>query len=113
MAEPNWTNEFDASITVCDSEGTIIEMNKKSIDTFEKYGGAKLIGTNLFDCHPEPARSKLKEMIVSEKSNVYTIEKNGVRKMIIQKPWYEKGTCSGIVEISIEIPAQMEHFVRK
>ncbi|MFA6924086.1 MAG: diguanylate cyclase [Bacteroidales bacterium] len=112
MTKNNWIEEFDAAITVCNKEGVIIYMNKKAIATFDKYGGAKLKGTNVLNCHPESARSKLKEMLISEKSNIYTIEKEGIKKIIIQKPWYDKGKQNGIVEISVEIPAQMEHFVR-
>ena len=45
-------------------------------------------------------------------SNCYTIEKNGVHKLIYQSPWYVKGEYGGLVEISVEIPNPMPHFVR-
>jgi transcriptional regulator with PAS, ATPase and Fis domain len=111
--ESVWVKEFDASITVCDKDGIILEMNDKAIKTFEKSGGEKLIGSNLFDCHPEPSKTKLKNIIKEEKSNIYTIEKNGVKKMIIQKPWYKEGVYSGFIEMSVEIPLETPHFVRK
>ena len=38
-------------------------MNQVSINQFKKYGGEKLLGTNLLDCHPEPSKSKLQEML--------------------------------------------------
>jgi PAS domain S-box-containing protein len=107
-----WTEEFPASITVCDADGKIIEMNDKSCETFKKDGGKKLIGRNLMDCHPEPAKSKLAELLETKKKNVYTIEKDGKKKLILHSPWFEKGIYKGIVELSLEIPFEMPHFIR-
>jgi PAS domain S-box-containing protein len=73
----NWIKVFPAAITVCDPNGIIVELNNKSCKTFEKDGGEKLIGQNLIDCHPEPAKSQLKEMLEKQNSNVYTIKKTG------------------------------------
>ena len=79
---------------------------------FADDGGAALIGTNALDCHPEPARSKLDALLASGKANVYTIEKNGVKKLIYQAPWYRDGAYAGFVELSLEIPFELPHFVR-
>jgi len=107
-----WTKEFPASITVCDADGKIIEMNDISRETFKKDGGKKLIGQNLMDCHPEPAKSKLIELLETKKKNVYTIEKDGKKKLILHSPWFEKGIYKGIVELSLEIPFEIPHFIR-
>ena len=45
-------------------------------------------------------------------TNVYTIEKGGVKKLIYQAPWYQDGEYRGIVELSLPIPFVMPHFVR-
>ncbi|WP_345324678.1 hypothetical protein [Candidatus Villigracilis proximus] len=58
MPEHEWIKEFPAAITVCDTEGIILEMNDKAAKTFEKDGGYKLVGSNMLDCHPDPAREK-------------------------------------------------------
>jgi transcriptional regulator with PAS, ATPase and Fis domain len=108
----NWDSEIDASISVCDEKGVIVYLNEKAIIHFEKDGGDKLVGANILDCHPEPAKSKLKELLISQKSNIYSIEKNGVKKIIIQKPWYSNGVYKGFVEFVTEIPKDMPHFVR-
>jgi transcriptional regulator with PAS, ATPase and Fis domain len=108
-----WLNGFPGSITVCDEKGIIVEMNAKAINSFKKDGGEKLIGTSLFDCHTEPALSKLKELLQTQKRNVYTIEKKGVRKIIYQSPFFIDGKFSGLVELSLDIPATMPHFVRE
>ena len=40
-------------------------------------------------------------------------EKNGVKKLIYQTPWYENGEFMGLVEFSLEIPFEMPHYIRK
>jgi PAS domain S-box-containing protein len=110
--EHGWIKGFCGAVTVCDREGIILYMNDKAVVTFAKYGGRELIGRNLLDCHPEPARSKLEAMMNEQRTNVYTIEKGGVRKLIHQSPWYRDGSYAGFVELSLEIPPEMPHHVR-
>jgi PAS domain S-box-containing protein len=109
---PDWMKEFPGAITVCDREGNILYMNQKSCKTFEMYGGEKLLGENLAGCHPEPARSRLKELLNAGRLNTYTIEKQGIKKIVYQSPWYIKGEYMGIVELSLEIPFELQHFSR-
>ncbi|MBU1920431.1 PAS domain-containing protein [bacterium] len=109
MTKPDWSKELPFAITVCDKDGVILEMNQRSIATFEKDGGAALLGTNVLDCHPEPSRSQLADMLKNQTKNIYTIEKNGVKKLICQTPWYEQGEYKGFVELSIELPEGMKH----
>ena len=97
---------------MCDAGGLILEMNDKAIKSFAPSGGAELIGTPLLDCHPEPARSKLQHLLDMRQANVYTIEKNGVHKLVYQSPWYEQGEYRGLIELSLEIPVEMPHFIR-
>ncbi len=112
MKSVDWIEECPAAITVCDREGIIVAMNAKSAAVFEKDGGRLLIGTSVLDCHPEPSRSKVQEMLKTEAINVYTIEKNGVKKLIYQCPWHEGGKFAGLVELALEIPFELPHFIR-
>jgi PAS domain-containing protein len=112
MSDHAWVKEFPGAITVCDADGIILEMNDKAARTFEKDGGANLVGRNMLDCHPEPARGKTERLLASRENNVYTIEKNGVKKLIFQSPWYNDGQYAGFVEFSLEIPFELPHFVR-
>ena len=112
MTDHLWIKEFPAAITVCDAEGIILEMNDKAAKTFEADGGTNLIGANMLDCHPDPARKKTERLLAAQVKNVYTIEKNGVKKLIYQSPWYQNGAYAGFVEISLEIPLEMPHFIR-
>jgi PAS domain S-box-containing protein len=108
-----WFHSLDAAITVCDKNGIIVYMNRQSAEVFSKEGGKKLIGKSLFDCHNEEAASKLREMLKSQKENIYSIEKSGVKKIIVQKPVYDHGNFDGVIEMSIVIPAEMPHFQRR
>ncbi|HNV69460.1 MAG TPA: diguanylate cyclase [Candidatus Ozemobacteraceae bacterium] len=110
---PDWTKEFAGAITVCDTTGIILAMNQRACETFTKSGGESLLGKNLLDCHPEPARSKLAGLLAKPTTNAYTIEKNGTRKLIYQAPWSRDGVFAGLVELSLVIPTDMPHFVRK
>ena len=112
MTDHPWTKSFPGAITVCDSTGIILEMNDRSQHMFREEGGAALIGSNLLDCHPEPARSRLKEMLEMQRANVYTIDKKGRKKLVHQSPWYRDGEYAGFVEVTIDMPDDMPHFVR-
>jgi transcriptional regulator with PAS, ATPase and Fis domain len=108
----NWIEEFPAAITVCDKNGIILDMNEKSVSSFAKDGGRQLIGKNLFDCHKPESVIKIKELMNDNKTNIYTIEKNGVHKLIYQSPWFEKGELKGLVEFTVEIPSDLPHHIR-
>ena len=112
MKSFDWIEGCPASITVCDREGIIVAMNEKAHKVFLNDGGRALIGTSLFDCHPEPSRTKLRQIMTEGRINVYTIEKNGMKKLIYQCPWREQGQFAGLVEISMEIPFELPHFIR-
>ena len=112
MTDHAWIKEFPAAVTVCDTEGIILEMNEKAAKTFEADGGYNLVGSNMLDCHPGLSRQKTERLLAAKVKNVYTIEKNGVKKLIYQSPWYKDGEYAGFVELSLEIPVEMPHFVR-
>lgn len=105
------------AITVCDADANIVDMNQHSADVNSR--GHKIIGNNLMDCHPEPAKTKLKGLLEQQRMNAYTIEKtledgSKVKKLIYQTPWYnEEGAFGGLIEYSIEIPFDMPHYVRQ
>jgi transcriptional regulator with PAS, ATPase and Fis domain len=112
MTEGAWVKELKAAITVCDREGVALEMNDRAAATHEKDGGRELIGKSILDCHPERARALFEELLKTGALNVYTIEKDGVKKLIYQAPWYLDGEYRGIVELSLPIPFEVPHFVR-
>ena len=112
MPDGAWVKELKAAITVCDRDGVALEMNDRAAETFAADGGRELLGKSLLDCHPERARALFEELLRTERLNVYTIEKNGVKKLIYQAPWFEDGEYRGFVELSLEIPFELPHFIR-
>jgi transcriptional regulator with PAS, ATPase and Fis domain len=109
-----WVEEFPGAVTVCDGAGVILAMNRQAAErVFAADGGRDLIGQNVLDCHPEPSRSKLADMLRDRTVNVYTIEKNGVKKLIYQAPWFADGEYAGFVELSMEIPFDLPNFIRR
>ena len=108
----DYFKEVNLAVTICDKEGKILEMNDKSRKTFLKPGQEDLIGKNVLDCHPEPAHSLLADMLQNPRTNVYTIEKKGVKKLIYQTPWYVEGEFMGFMVLSMERPFARQHRVR-
>jgi transcriptional regulator with PAS, ATPase and Fis domain len=107
-----WSDEVDFAVTLCDTEGNITYMNKVSEETFSKNSAQNLIGQSLFECHPEAASEKIESLLLSKSKNVYTIEKNGKKKIIYQCPYFECGEFKGLVEISLVMPENMLHRIR-
>jgi uncharacterized protein YndB with AHSA1/START domain len=108
-----WVTEFPGAVTVCDRSGVIIEMNARAAESFAGDGGFALVGSNLLDCHPEPSRTLVADLLANPRVNAYTIEKRGVHKVIYQAPWFEGGAFAGLAELSLEISPTLPHFVRQ
>ena len=107
-----WIDKLDVAVTVTDENGHIIYMNDKAARTFEKQGGRELIGSSLSECHNERSNRIIADIIRTRTNNVYTIEKNGKKKLIFQAPWPADGAFRGLVELSLELPAELPHFIR-
>ena len=112
MKDTAWFKGFPGAVTVTDAQGVIIAMNEQSAKVFEEDGGYALIGKNVLDCHPEPARSKLEELFVSPRKNVYTIQKHGRKRLVYQAPYYIDGQFAGLVELGLDLPEEIPHFNR-
>ncbi len=105
-----WSDEMNCAVTVCDTEGIILYMNEKAKQTFARHGD--LIGKNMFNCHSPASQAKIRELLATGGTNAYTIEKEGLHKVIYQTAWRENGVVKGLVEISMVVPAEMPHYVR-
>ena len=107
-----WLDGIEVAATVCDRQGICLYLNERAAQVFAKDGGRGLVGRNLLDCHPEPARARFTAQLSVPAPNSYTIEKAGVRKLIHQIPWYKDGVFAGVVELSLVLPEALPHFVR-
>ena len=104
-----WVAAFPGSVTVCDLAGVIMAMNDAAIRAY----GDGLVGKNALDCHPGQSHEKFADLLQNQRVNVYTTEKNGVHKLIYQCPWQHAGQYAGLLEIVVEIPAELPHFIRQ
>ena len=103
-----WANELPLAITVADINDTIIYMNERSKLA---YPNSKA-GDRLAGCHKQISMDKMETFKKKDVSNTYTVQRHGIRKFIHQTPWYQDGLVAGLVEFSIEIPADMLHIDR-
>ena len=111
MDNMNWADDIDGVITVCDTEGTVLYMNKRSQETFNKEGQS-MVGKSMMPCHNERSRAIINHMLTSDESHCYTITKNGRKKLIFQTPWHQDGKVCGLVEFSFVLPDDMPHYDR-
>ena len=107
----HWADEVDYAVSIANKNCEIIYMNRRSRETFCK-NGENLIGRNLMDCHPEHARAIIRRLLQEGGSNVYSITKKGVNKLIFQSAWKLDGEIAGLVETSMVLPADLKHFDR-
>ncbi len=111
MNEFDWAEDINCAVTVCDTEGVVVYMNRRSRETFNK-NGESMVGKSMIPCHNERSQAKIHEMLTNATTNCYTIDKKGVKKLIYQTPWKVDGKVAGLVEISIVLPDEMPHYVR-
>jgi transcriptional regulator with PAS, ATPase and Fis domain len=113
MVPNDWILDFPGAVIVADADDRLIGMNAEAARLLEKHDGRALIGSNVLDCHPEPARETFRLLIRDRKTNVYTTEENGKKRLIYQSPWYRDGEYAGFVELSFDIPAVIPNIQRK
>ena len=52
-----------AAVVICNLEHEIIYMNPAAVLSYEKWGGQKLIGRNLLDCHNPESVKQIKKVV--------------------------------------------------
>ncbi len=98
----------DCAVTACDTEGTVLYQNERSVAV-----NGDVRGRSLLPCHNERSRATIARLLAEGGRNVYTIEKHGIRKLIYQTVWRRsEGAIGGLVEFSMELPDAMPHYVR-
>ncbi len=112
MTLPGWIEGHPGALTVCDQDGIILYMNDAAARDNAASGGRDLLDRDVLACHPEPSRTLLAEMIATQRPHIYTVERNGLKKLVYQTPWYENGAYRGFVELILPLPAELPHIVR-
>ena len=90
-------------MVICNLEHEIIYMNPAAVHSYEKWGGDKLIGRNLLDCHnPESVKQikKVVEWFASDDSHniVYTSHNEKQNKDVYMVALRENGQLIGYYE---------------
>jgi hypothetical protein len=110
---PDWVQAFPGAVTISDLDHRIVYLNDKAAATWADKGGKALLGTDLHACHNDRSRQIIDRLLAEGGTNVYTIEKQGQRKIIYQSTWKDgEGTVAGLVELSLPIPMDMPHYIR-
>jgi hypothetical protein len=91
----------------------VIYANEKAERTFVSPGEPPVAGRDLMACHNDNSKKIIRDIMEKKMNHVYTIEKKGRKKLIFQTPWVVDGELKGLVELSLEIPFEMPHFVRE
>jgi hypothetical protein len=107
MTNFNWIESYPHCVTICDTKAIIIAMNAVSRQNFKKYGGGKLIGSSLFDCHPESANAIIRKQLATRGKNTYITESTEKKRLISQVPWYKDTIFGGLVETIIDLPGDI------
>ncbi len=107
-----WFKQLPCAVTICNKNYRSLYMNDKAAEVNSKEGGKDLVGKNLMDCHPPEAQDRLKNVTASGRPNVYTTERRGAKKLVYQCHWKKRGRVGGLLELSFELPRDIQNFVR-
>ena len=92
-----------AAIVICNLEHEIIYMNTAAVNYYSKWGGDKLIGRNLLDCHNEESRKKIFQVVDwfasdEEHNIVYTFYNEKQNKDVYMVALRDEGKLIGYYE---------------
>lgn len=92
-----------ASIVICNLKHEIIYMNPAAIANYAKWGGDKLVGRSIFECHNPKSGEKIEQVIewfaVHESHNlVYTFHNEKQNKDVYMVALRDNGKLIGYYE---------------
>ena len=91
------------AVVICSLEHEIIYMNSAAVLYYEKWGGEKLIGRSLLECHNQESREKIQQVVNwfrEEDSHniVYTFHNEKQNKDVYMVALREEGKLIGYYE---------------
>lgn len=110
----DWIKDLPVAVVICDRKGVLTYLNDAAAAMYAPFGGYALLGKSVMDgCHKQQASNdKMNEIMETRKPHTYSIERNGVKRLIHQMPHIINGEVIGIVELAIIVPFEIPHFVR-
>ena len=96
-------NQDKTSVVICNLKHEIIYMNPAAVLNYSKYGGDKLIGRSLLDCHNPESREKIKQVVdwfaADESHNIgYTFHNEKQNKDVYMVALRDEGKLIGYYE---------------
>jgi PAS domain-containing protein len=89
---------------VCDRRFRLTYMNRRAERLTRKYGGRRLLGTDLLGCHPPEAQIRLKRILASGRSSVRIQRKGRTAFLTWDSVWTRNGRIGGLVEVHMRLP---------
>lgn len=91
------------AVVICNLWHEIIYMNPAAIKNYQKYGGEKLLGKSLLNCHNAESKKRIEEVVdwfaKDESHNlVYTFHNEKQNKDVYMVALRENGTLIGYYE---------------
>lgn len=110
----DWIKDFSVAVVICDRKGVLTYLNDAAAEMYAHAGGYALLGKSIMEgCHKQQASNdKMIEIMETRKPYTYSIERNGVKRLIHQMPHIINDEVVGIVEVAIIVPFDIPHFVR-
>jgi DUF438 domain-containing protein len=107
----DWAKEIDASLIILNKNSNIVKMNDKAQRIFDAKKN-KLIGKKAFGCHPAFALPRLKKLLKSGKTDVYTTQTRKSKTLVFHTPVHKDGKYIGYAELEIPIRKDMRNLIR-
>ena len=110
MAEENLSTYFKsileqdkAAVVICNLQHEIIYMNPAAVTNYAKWGGDKLVGKSLLDCHNQESVESIKKVVewfsADESHNiVYTFHNEKQNKDVYMVALRDNGSLIGYYE---------------
>ncbi len=91
------------AVVICNIEHEIIYMNPAAVQSYEKWGGADLIGKSILNCHNPASGERIREVVdwfaADESHNmIYTFHNEKQNKDVYMVALREEGKLIGYYE---------------
>lgn len=92
-----------SAVVICNLKHEIIYMNPAAVNSYQKWGGNKLLGKCLLDCHNPESRDKIQQVVdwfkTDENHNiVYTFHNEKQNKDVYMVALRDEGELIGYYE---------------
>lgn len=95
-----------AGVTIADETGRIVFLNDQAMAHYKDWGGERLVGTDLNDCHNPASQAKIRELYTRHRAGDLTPTRyhedkgNGIAEGIVLIPILIQGEFRGIAELT-------------